>query len=187
MNDSAQGGTGADAGRRGVLLRRIRVLVVLFMAALVASGLTAVPIRWELGVLCRWLGIAEGAPPQAYEGARHWIATVRAAVEDTAERHPFLAYGTDWLAFAHVVIAVAFIGALRDPVRNLWVLTFGLIACVLVVPTALVVGAMRGIPLWWRLIDCAFGVLGLIPLWLARRYALELSAPPTSHARPAEG
>ncbi|SCF41963.1 hypothetical protein [Micromonospora mirobrigensis] len=30
-------------------------------------------------------------------------------------------YGTDWLAFAHLVLAVAFWGPLRDPVRNVWV------------------------------------------------------------------
>ena len=29
-----------------------------------------------------------------------------------------IAYGTDWLAFAHITIAVAFLGPLKDPVRN---------------------------------------------------------------------
>jgi hypothetical protein len=29
--------------------------------------------------------------------------------------YPFLAYGTDWLAFAHIVIAVFFIGPLVKP------------------------------------------------------------------------
>lgn len=77
----------------------------------------------------------------------------------------FLAYGTDWLAFAHLVIAVAFIGPLRDPVRNAWVVTFGLIACAGVVPLALIAGAVRGIPPYWRAIDCAFGVGGTALLW----------------------
>ena len=35
-------------------------------------------------------------------------------------------------------------------------------------------GALRGIPIYWRLIDCAFGVLGFLPLWLARRWTLVL-------------
>lgn len=80
-----------------------------------------------------------------------------------------MAYGTDWLAFAHLVIAVAFIGPYRDPVRNSWVVTFGIIACIGIIPLALIAGAVRGIPLYWRLIDCSFGVFGAIPLWLVRR------------------
>jgi hypothetical protein len=38
---------------------------------------------------------------------------------------PFLAYGTDWLAFAHLAIAVVFIGPWINPVRSQWVITFG--------------------------------------------------------------
>jgi hypothetical protein len=88
-----------------------------------------------------------------------------------------MAYGTDWLAFAHFVIAIAFIGPWRDPVKNVWVIEFGMIACVLVIPFALVMGQIRGIPLGWRLIDCSFGVVGFVPLWFVRRriHALERS------------
>ena len=75
-----------------------------------------------------------------------------------------MAYGTDWLAFAHLVIAVAFIGPLLDPVRNRWVITFGMIACVMVLPLALICGPIRGIPLYWQLIECSLGVFGIIPL-----------------------
>ena len=75
-----------------------------------------------------------------------------------------MAYGTDWLAFAHIAIAVYFIGPLIDPVRNEWVLYAGLIGCILVLPLALICGPLRGIPLYWRLIDCSFGVFGALPL-----------------------
>jgi hypothetical protein len=85
-------------------------------------------------------------------------------------QYPFLQYGTDWLAFAHLAIAVAFIGPWRDPVRNRWVITFGLIACAGVVPLALIAGAVRGIPMAWRLVDCSFGVFGCVPLLMARRH-----------------
>jgi hypothetical protein len=78
-----------------------------------------------------------------------------------------MAYGTDWLAFAHLVIAVAFWGPLRDPVRNVWVVQFGMIACLAVIPLALIAGPIRGIPVWWRLIDISFGVVGLVPLLFA--------------------
>ena len=75
----------------------------------------------------------------------------------------------DWLAFAHLVIAVAFFGPYIDPVRNKWVITFGLIACVGVIPLALIAGAIRGIPLPWRLVDCSFGFFSSVPLLFIRQ------------------
>ena len=39
-----------------------------------------------------------------------------------------------------------------------------MIACVLIIPYAFVAGYFRGIPIGWRLIDCFFGIIGLIPL-----------------------
>jgi len=42
------------------------------------------------------------------------------------------------------------------------------------VPWALVFGPLRGIPFFWRLIDCSFGVVGIVPLWLCRRDVDEL-------------
>ena len=86
---------------------------------------------------------------------------------ETGIVYPFLAYGTDWLAFAHLVLAVLFIGPYRDPVRNKWVIQFGVFACAGVLPLALIAGQIRGIPLWWRLGDCSFGVLGAVPLLIA--------------------
>ena len=109
-----------------------------------------------------WLGFA---PPQLTE----WIDRVRDALIATNDAYPFLAYGTDWLAFAHLVIAVAFIGPLRDPVRNIWIVQFGMIACIGVIPLALIAGAIRGIPVGWQLIDMSFGVIGIIPLIIVYR------------------
>jgi hypothetical protein len=43
-----------------------------------------------------------------------------------------------------------------------------MIAWVLVVPPALVCGAIRGIPFFWCLVDCSFGVFAIIPLWFCR-------------------
>jgi len=166
----------AAANPRGVLLWRIRIVLVFFSIALVASGLTAIPLEWELNVLAAALGLPRGADPQNYSGMEHWIAKVREGVCETGARYPFIAYGFDWLAFAHIILGILFLGPLRDPVRNRWVLTFGLIACVLVVPWSLVFGLARGIPIYWRLIDASFGALGLIPLWLARRWTVELES-----------
>jgi hypothetical protein len=160
--------------RQRVLLRRTRAILIFFVVGLVASGLTAFPLQWELDVLSRVAGIAPDVRPENYSDLQRWIVLVHAGLDDTYARYPFMAYGTDWLAFAHIVIGIAFVGAVRDPVRNLWVITWGMIACVLVVPLALVCGPLRGIPLYWQLIDCSFGVFGIIPLWLARRYAVQL-------------
>jgi hypothetical protein len=154
--------------------RRIRRLLMLFVVGLVLSGLTAFPLLAELRVLCSILGIDASASPHSYAGLRYWIATVAAGLQETYARYPFVAYGTDWLAFAHLVIAVAFVGPIRDPVRNVWVVTLGIIACLLVIPMALVAGYIREIPLYWRLIDCSFGVFGAVPLLLARRDILVL-------------
>ena len=100
-----------------------------------------------------------------------WLYRVQTGLHETNVKFPFMGYGGDWLAFGHFVIAIVFIGAWRDPVRNIWLFEFGLIACALVIPYAIIFGAVRGIPVWWRLIDCSFGVFGAIPLWFCRREA----------------
>ena len=164
------------AADRRTLLRRIRLILVVFVAFLVASGVTAMPVEWELNLLASMLGLPPQADPQDYTGLQHWIAQVRQGVIETGARYPFIAYGFDWLAFAHIVLGILFLGVLKDPVRNLWVITFGMIACVLVIPWALLVGPFRGIPTYWSLIDCSFGVLGILPLALARRYTMRLAA-----------
>jgi hypothetical protein len=155
------------------LLCRIRWLTALFIVCLVLSGATAIPLERELAWLMNLTGargltdVPSASPAPAWAV---WLVKVHAALHDTNTRHPFIAYGADWLAFGHFVIAIAFLGAWRDPVRNRWLFDFGLIACALVVPYALVFGAVRGIPLWWRLIDCSFGLFGAVPLWLCRRW-----------------
>ena len=155
---------------------RIRTLLLVFIVGLVLSGLTAFPLDRELRLLSAWLGIDPTVEPSVYVGPRGWIARVGAGLHDTYAKYPFVAYGTDWLAFAHLVIAVAFIGPIRDPIRNTWVVTFGLIACLAVPPLALIAGEIRQIPIWWRVIDCSFGVLGAFPLWLVRRDIAALEA-----------
>lgn len=132
------------------------------------------PLEWEINTLAAWMGVPAEAGPESFDGLRGWIAFVRQGLHETGARYPFIAYGTDWLAFAHVMIAVVFIGPLLDPVRNVWVITFGLIACAAVIPTAMIFGGVRGIPFNWRLIDCAFGVVGAVPLGLARLYTARL-------------
>ena len=157
--------------REETLRRRIRGWLWFFVVGLFLSGATAIPLETELDILARGLtGHAAGEP-----GFAGWILKVREALIDTNARYPFIAYGTDWLAFGHFIIALAFVGPLRDPVKNVWVIDFGMIACVMVIPFALGMGALRGIPFGWRLIDCSFGVFGIIPLWLCKQWILEVA------------
>jgi len=96
------------------------------------------------------------------------------AIKTTNSQFPFVSYGTDWLAFAHIIIAVAFIGPFIDPVKNIWVVIFGMIACVSIIPLALIAGYIREIPFYWQMIDCSFGVFGIIPLWICYRKTHQL-------------
>lgn len=156
-----------------ILLRRVQWLTGFFIAGLFISGATAIPLPTEVNLLTNFFG-ASSEPSKISQ----WLLRVRDALAQAQSQYPLLFYGTDWLAFGHFVIAIAFVGALRDPVRNRWLFDFGLIACVLVVPYALVFGGLRGIPFWWRLGDCSFGIFGFIPLWFCRRWAMALEYKP---------
>lgn len=149
------------------LHKKIKTIILVFIVFLVLSGITAFPIETELEILLANRSIFP-------DFVRKWLADVYFAIKDTNAKYPYLSYGTDWLAFAHLVIAVAFIGPLRNPVKNIWVIEFGMIACIMVFPLALIAGAVRNIPFYWRLIDCSFGLLGLIPLVWCRKLIKKL-------------
>ncbi|MFE1883721.1 hypothetical protein [Streptomyces diastatochromogenes] len=159
---------------RAALLKGIRVWLVTFVVCLVLSGATAFPLvhelRWTESVL-RALSVSERLP-----GLMAWISRVRDGLDTVDTKYPFVLYGTDWLAFAHLVIAVAFYGPYRDPVRNIWVVEFGMIACAGIIPLALICGPIRGIPFWWSLIDMSFGVFGVVPLYVVRQKIKRLEA-----------
>ena len=160
--------------RQTTLLRRIHFVTSLFIIGLVISGLTALPLQTEVDILARSLHAGDPSNSRSREEVARWLSHVQDALHHTKADYPFLFYGTDWLAFGHFAIALAFIGALIDPVRNRWLFTFGMIVCVLVIPYALVCGAFRAIPLWWRFIDSSFGVLGFIPVSLCNKWAKEI-------------
>jgi len=155
-----------------ILLRRVLWLTALFILGLVISGITAIPLRSEVRWLRAWVDPQPRSEPPSV--MVEWLVKVQHGLNFVGTDFPFLFYGTDWLAFGHFVIAIAFIGALRDPVRNRWLFDFGLIACVLVIPYVLVFGGVRGIPLWWRMIDCSFGIIGAAPLLLCRKWTKEI-------------
>ncbi len=149
------------------LLKKIRFTIIFFMIALMLSGITAFPLETEM----HWLLGYTGKMPVSLAA---FIARVYEALHYINLHYPMLAYGYDWLAFAHIVIALFFIGPLKDPVKNIWVIEWGMLACLGIIPLAFIAGPVRGIPFYWKCIDCSFGVFGIIPLYLLRRWIKKL-------------
>jgi len=129
------------------------------MTALLLSGVTAFPLITELKFVLSAGFFAEGSTIYS------WLEKVLNGLEETQEQYPFIFYGFDWLAFAHIVIAILFIGVYTHPVRNRWIIQWAIITCICVLPLAFIAGSIRGIPFFHILIDCSFGIIGLIPLF----------------------
>jgi hypothetical protein len=153
--------------------KRIQFFIILFIIGLTFSGISAIPALWETTLLKQFFGSATWLG-EIFPGIAIWFDRIYEGVYHGYGQYPFLAYGTDWLAFGHIAIAIAFIGPLRDPIKNIWVIEFGMIACVLVVPWAIIFSLVRDIPIFWTLIDISFGILGIIPLWFVRRDIVSL-------------
>lgn len=139
---------------------QIKRLIFFLMLGLVISGLTAFPIEWELSLANRWVQDLHWDNIVA-----KWIGLTYKGTSETNMHYPFISYGTDWLGFAHVVIAISFVGPWRDPLKNKWVIEFGIVACLSIFPFAFIAGAARSIPIFWRFIDCTFGIVGGLILW----------------------
>jgi H+/Cl- antiporter ClcA len=92
-------------------LRRIRILLGGFIFGVVVSGVTAFPLTWEVNLLVKWFGQGEG-------GLATWLRTVQAGLQNNDQNYPFIAYGTDWLAFGHLAIAAEDRRVHREPVAH---------------------------------------------------------------------
>ncbi len=152
------------------LQQKYRVVLGGFIFGLLVSGLTAFPLQWELGLLFGWIEPHREQFPGAFE----WISRVKVGIDQTAAGFPFLFYGFDWLAFALVMMAAAFVGPWREPVRNRFVLEWGMFCCAAVFPLAFICGPIRGIPLGWTFIDCAFSIVGFPPLFLCWKWSKQM-------------
>ena len=141
------------------ILKQTKRTVIIFISLLILSGVTAFPLQTELNFITQWL-----TENSSLGLLSLWIFEVNEAINYINFHYPFLAYGTDWLAFAHIIISLFFIGVYIDPVKNIWITKTGIIACLLIFPVAIIAGYARDIPLFWQFIDCSFGAIGLIPL-----------------------
>jgi hypothetical protein len=95
-------------------MKAVRVWLLIFIVGLVISGTTAFPLVSETSPLARVL--------PAPSASAAWIDRIRPGLAETGKTYPFIAYGTDWPAFAHLVIAIVFRSLWRDPVPNVGVI-----------------------------------------------------------------
>ena len=147
----------------------IRNYILFFIFMIVTNGILVFPAVSVLGYVNEHLGYF---PPFL----RAWLSQVYLSVKTTTEQFPFLSYGTDWLAFAHLVIALVFIGPLRDPIKNIWIIQWAMISCLCVFPLVLIAGPIRGIPFYWQMIDCFFGAVGFVLLYLCYKRIIRLKS-----------
>jgi len=157
------------------MLFRYRFALSIFIAGLVLSGISALPLQWELSILDRWTGSGQTAPTFVPQRIGDFISFVHSGIEKTYAEFPFFGYGTDWLGFAHFVIALFFILPLVNPLKYRAVLYVGMVACAGIIVLALVAGPIRGIPVFWTVIDCSFGIFGAIPLIYCLRITKKLA------------
>lgn len=139
-------------------IKKIRRVVVVFIILLALSGITAFPLVTEIDFMITHLNLFPGY-------FHEWIRTVHESVHQTPS---IVLYGTDWLAFAHIIIGLFFVGVYQNPVRNKFIVEVGIVACIAVLPLAFICGPIRHIPFYHQIIDCCFGLLGLIPLFYVR-------------------
>lgn len=134
--------------------RHIRKLLLLFMVALALSGITAFPLHAEADFMLRHISHF----PYFFHA---WIHRIHHAVYNASL---LMHYGTDWLAFAHLIIALFFIPVYMNPVKYCINLRIAQVACILVFPLAFICGPIRGIPFFHQVIDCSFGIIGFLLL-----------------------
>ncbi|GAA5125576.1 hypothetical protein JIN84_14360 [Luteolibacter yonseiensis] len=114
--------------------------MLFFITGLVISGVTAFPLLMELRFLSDLLGVGSATSSDGHTGLAFWILTVRLGLEATYSDYPWIGYGTDWLAFGHLVIAGFFIGPMIDPRTSRSAILTGITACVAVIPLAMICG-----------------------------------------------
>lgn len=153
-------------------IKNIRRVVAVFIILLALSGITAFPLVTEVNFMITHIN----SFPVFFH---NWIRTVYDSVHQTPS---IVFYGTDWLAFAHIIIGLFFVGVYQNPVRNKFIVDVGIVACIAVFPLAFICGPIRGIPFFHQIIDCCFGLLGLVPLFYIRRKIKLLEQVPTDLA-----
>ena len=86
--------------------RIVRILLAFFIFGLTVSGLTAFPLILEVNILEKIMGNGSFVET-IWPDMAHWISFVHQGLNEVNNKYPFMLYGTDWLAFAHITIITA--------------------------------------------------------------------------------
>jgi hypothetical protein len=150
-------------------MKRIRILLIIFTIIFLISGLTVFPVEWEVQTVIKVVW-GDGPVGTGFTAPVHQkFVEIRDALPILRAQYPFMFYGLDWLGFGFIVMAILFLGTIRDPIKNKWVIQWALINCILVIPFAAVFAPLRGMPWQWIFIDSSFGIVGVIPLIIILR------------------
>ncbi|MCF7958786.1 MAG: hypothetical protein K9M57_10095 [Phycisphaerae bacterium] len=154
------------------ILRKIRIWLVIFFLGLLFSLHTVFFVEAESAFMAKHFG-AGTAMAERLPVVSGWVDKMHWSVSETYKAYPVMAYCMDWLSYACVIFAIFIIGAIKDPVRNIWVIQVYMLACILGALLPFVAGPFREVPLFWRFIDGSFGVMGffilLFPYRLVRK------------------
>ncbi len=153
------------------LRRNIRAAIIITILGLIGSGLSSFPLLTELNIALHFKHML----PSMF---KEWFVNVKQAVKYNHDTYPLMLYGYDWLGFSHFFIAMAFIGPLQDPVKNQWVVRWGMLVSGITILIALVAERFRDIPFFWSMIDALIGAGALLILWICNRWINELKALP---------
>jgi hypothetical protein len=150
-------------------LAMVRMMLTVVSLGLFVSGMTCYFLPWELTTI---IDIVWGRGADAWTGFSEmhtFILKMEAAIYHVNEHYPEMFLGTDYLGFAHILLAILFIGPIINPVKNIWVVHFGMICCVLVIPAAFLFGYLRGAPTMHYFVDASFGIGAMLFLLIAMR------------------
>jgi hypothetical protein len=143
-------------------MKKTKPLILLFIALLWISGITAIPAETELKIFQPYFHYF----PNAVENTLNKILQ---ALIETNQKYPELAYGFDWLAFGHIAIGLAFFWLYKKPKEYYFLTEWGKLICLLVIPHAFIFSYIRHLPSWWIPVDCSFGIFGWLLLhWIQK-------------------
>ena len=137
-------------------------MLIIVALGLFLAGISVWPAVAEIDFL---VSIVWGEQAPTHE-LHLFLLKAKQGLIETEAKYPFILYGLDWLAFAHIALAILFAGAITDPVRNKWIVQCGLIMCFGVAILAAVFVPIRGLPKIWFLFDVFFAIAA-IPLVVA--------------------
>ena len=69
-----------------------------------------------------------------------WLDVLDDSINQTYQTYPVVAYCMDYLILAHLFMIIILIGAIRNPVRYLWIITSFWMICLMMIPFTFITG-----------------------------------------------